>query len=80
MSEMIIGMEDLPEGSIWTGDARTFIHEGCVKAWGYQVPYGRISITATYRTPTGDKVLIEKGVEKYITYEDACADLREAGY
>lgn len=70
----------IPAGSEWTGDGKAFIQEGCVKAWGYQVPYGRHVVVAHYITPDGERVMLEKYVISTITEADAWAKLKAAGY
>ena len=70
----------LPEGSEWIGDGTAFIQEGCVKAWGYQVPYGRHVVVAHYITPSGERVMLEKYVTRRISEADAWAELKSAGY
>lgn len=73
-------VNSIPEGSKWTGDGTAFIQEGCVKAWGYQVPYGRHAVVAHYITPDGNPVMLEKFVIRTITKADAYAELKAAGY
>ena len=70
----------VPEGSRWLGDGKAFIQEGCIKAWGYQEPYGKNAIVARYLTPKGEHVIIEKYVLSRITEAEARASLRAAGY
>ena len=80
MSYKIVDKKDLPKESKWTGDARLFIQEGCVQAWACQVPYGRQCIVATYTTPKGETVYVEKYEEKRITREEVSKTLKDAGY
>ena len=70
----------VPEGSVWLGDGKAFAQEGCVKAWGYQVPYGRNIIIANYLTPKGEHVVLEKYVLSRITEAEARESLKSAGY
>lgn len=70
----------VPKGSEWKGDEETFVQEGCVKGWGYQVSYGRNIIAAKYKTPDGRHVLLEKYVLNRITEADAWETLKSAGY
>ena len=73
-------VQQVPEGSEWKGDGKAFVQEGCVKAWGYQVPYGRNIIIANYITPEGEHILLEKYVLNRITEADAWESLKSAGY
>ena len=73
-------VNEVPANAFYEGDTHMYISEGYVYGWGAQRSYGRNIIAARYILPDGTKVAVEKYVESRFTKEEACAELKEAGY